>query len=291
MQKFCTKCGQKLDETGRCPHCQPTKKEARAQKKEEKKALKKAAKKEAWKKLPLKKKIKKICFRGIAVILIAAILAAGAVGTLVYFNMVDIPIVAKLLDGFGIKKYETDDNISSTEHEDSDEDMNTQYSVEHPDADEYYHNNSTVISEGKVTDSNVVFTETDAYNTLSDRGFGSYPITTEYSMSGEYMDAVNISPSSTTKHPIYQTTYFADNGEVWEIFLINNIILANPLSYNVQSHSPAQIIVSETDSVMSYDNITNKFYETIPNESQAIIKKIEHIDAQSLDNMDIGAND
>lgn len=296
MQKFCKKCGNRLDDkTGRCPNCDKSlsKKEIRAKKRADKKAAKKAAKKEAWQKLPLGKKFKKICLRIVIVILLLAVLTGAGVATLVYFDIVDIPAITAVFDFFGIKG-ESEDSDSEAEDDTSygeGGDGGGQYSVERPDADEYFQNNSTVLSEVGANESDKVISESEAYNTLIERGFVSYPIFTEYSMNGEYSEAEEISQSSTDKHPMYQTIYQSESGDFWTIYLINGAVMAYPVSYNADSELNTVTAISESDSVMSYDSTSNKFYETIPDESEMIIKKVGRIDAETLEQLNTGAID
>ncbi|MCD8181230.1 MAG: hypothetical protein LUF26_07125 [Firmicutes bacterium] len=211
---------------------------------------------------------------------------------MVYFDIVDIPVISAAFDLFGIKE-KAEDISSETDENISEEDSGStgQYSVEHPDADEYFQNNSTVLSEVGANESDEVMSESEAYNTLTERGFVSYPIFTEYSMNGEYSEAEEISQSSTDKHPMYQTIYQSESGDFWTIYLINGSIMAYPVSYNMQSELNTQVAISESDSVMSYDSAANKFYETIPNESEVIIKKIERIDTETLEQLNTGAID
>ena len=164
------------------------------------------------------------------------------------------------------------------------------YEITPPDADEYFRNNATIIAELDINDSNEVRTEAEAYNNFADRGFTENPITTEYAMDGKYYRAAEISRSS-SKHPIYQTHYISANGDIWMIFEINGVLMANPLSYNDQSESEVLVVISESATVTSYDSTTNKFYETIPNESELIVKTVSGIDAETLDNLTFGGID
>lgn len=61
--------------------------------------------------------------------------------------------------------------------------------------------------------------------------------------------------------------------------------MAYPVSYNMQSSSNVQVMISEKDTVMSYDSRTGKFYETIPKESELIVKKVGRIDAETIENL------
>ena len=50
-------------------------------------------------------------------------------------------------------------------------------------------------------------------------------------------------------------------------------------------------IRDRSNTVMSYDGTTNRFYETIPNKSSLIVKTVDRIDAETLENLTIGAID
>lgn len=161
------------------------------------------------------------------------------------------------------------------------------YTVTSPDADAYYENNSKVISEINVKDSDAVLTEAETSQALEDRGFTQFSVTSAYSMDGKYYDSEDVSDTSSKKHPIYETYYVTAAEEVWTIFVINGVTMANPVSYNLQSTLGVQVIFSETDTVMSYDSVTNKFYETIPDKSVLIVITVEKIDAQTLERLTV----
>lgn len=128
MAKFCGKCGSKLDEaTGLCPNCDVEKlaklsvesaKEKEKQKvsatsektlsKKEIKKLEKAAKKakKMEKKVAMTagQKVWRFLLKLIAILLMLVILVAGVVGILMYFGIVDIPIMSSVLEKL---KFET----------------------------------------------------------------------------------------------------------------------------------------------------------------------------------------
>lgn len=308
MQKFCTKCGSKLDEvTGKCPVCdkEPTKKEIRKQKKEEKKEAKRVAKKEKWKKLSFKQKVKKISLRFVLILLVLLLLFGSGTATLVYFDIIDIPVISRIFDLMGVSKEETEDVDTQNELAYSGDDKQKELEAldkeiekaiadldnKPIDADSYFQNNSDIISEIEVNKSNNVHTEMEAYNNFVSRGFGEKTIVTEYSMNGEYSEEKAISNTSSTKHPIYQTTYVTANGDVWTILEINGVVMANPVSYNMQSDLGTQLIITETETVVSYDSRSNKFYETIPKTSELVVKKINRIDAETIENLTYGEID
>ncbi len=294
MQKFCKKCGQKLDEkTGLCPECDRSmsRKEKRTVKKEYRKAVKKEKKIKKWTQLTMGQKIKRVCLKILIVVLILLLFAGGATGALVYFDVVDIPVVEKMFDFFNIKGAEKDVQTPSETESISQDVVDTttgQYTVEHPDADEYYQNNSDILSTEKASSSNIILTESEAYQFLAERGFSNCPITTTYSATGEYIETVEISESSSEKHPIYEMIYTATNGEIWSITVVGNTITAFPVNYNFQHNKNTHIILSEFEYMISYDSVKDKFYKTIPHDDVLLIKTTVRIDADTLEKLAFG---
>lgn len=302
MAKFCGKCGAKLDEViGLCPNCDADKlknvenqnesskedelnisasesqistKELKKQEKALKKELKKA-KKASW---SFGKRIRRTFLRIFLSAFFLVVLVGGIFCTLVYFDILDVPIVEELLESVGLK---------IVEYGDSEEINYDNYKIEPPNADEYFQQNSQIAEEINANDSDEVLTEEEAIRTLAERGFKDFPITTEYTMDGTYNDASEISGSSSIKHPIYTMYYVTQNNELWNIMIINSDVMAIPVSYNIQSSLGVQVVISESEEVTSYDSTTNKFYKNIPNESAMIVKIVEIIDAESLENLTI----
>lgn len=157
------------------------------------------------------------------------------------------------------------------------------YEMSRPDADEFFKENSEIISE--VDASTAGRTEAEAYKNLTDRGFTVMPITVKYAMTGAYSDPVEISSSGTEKHPIYTTYYITEDGSVWSIFEINGAVFANPVSYNLEYEKDVQVMFSETETITSYDSTRNKFYVTKPNETALDVRIVEKIDANTLETL------
>lgn len=166
-------------------------------------------------------------------------------------------------------------------------DVPEEYTVEAPDADSYYEQNSKIVTVIDAQDSDEVLTEAETCTTLTDRGFTQFPVTSSYSMGGEYYNAEDVETAGTDKHPIYETYYVASNGDIWTIFMINGVTMANPVSYNLQSDLGVQVMISEFETIMSYDSTTNKFYETIPDKSALLVVTVEKIDAALLETLTV----
>lgn len=313
MARFCGKCGSRLDDaTGLCPNCdadkikqsvgtpaeppkaagripeispqqneplsrkeagekrKAEKKAARKKQKTQKKAVKKTKKKEKWAAKPWWKKLLSIFLRCIAWILVLIIAAAGILYALMRVGIVDISVLDDALISLGLIE---------------------QHSVEATDADAFFQNNATIIDIIDADASEDVLTETQVSSMLSDRGFTGFPITCNYAMDGTYDTDMSFLGSSSIKHPTYETYHITSNGDVWTIFVINDAIMAKPVSYNLQSGLDAEVLFSETNTLTSYDGVTNQFYETIPNTSAVILKTIERIDADTLESLTYGVID
>lgn len=302
MANFCGKCGSRLDKaTGLCPKCDadklnkhvqtPTpkqntisesakplsKKEAKKKRKADKTAAKKDKKREKWATMTFGQKFQRLLLRlALWFFLIASFVSIITIG-LLHHNIIQDSDIYRFLYFIGFSHQ----TAGSAE----------KYRVDAPDAEQYYQNNSTIITQIDANKSDDILTESETYAELTRRGFDQYPITTEYSMDGTYSDATDISNDSSDKHPIYQTYYVSDNGDLWTIFVINGSILANPVSYNLQSGRDVQVILSETDTVMSYDSTTNKFYETIPYESALVLITVDIINTETLNTLTAGEID
>lgn len=315
MAKFCGKCGFKLDEaTGLCPNCDANnrilqkdmqinseneKAKIRLSRKEKKKQAKSNKKREKIERKKAKKsglftenKIRRFLLKLLLFIIIVIIVVSGIILLCIKFDIIKKQDIKDML-GIKEKRTMTIAKVEETtveieiETETIKEGSYEDYEVPTKDADEYYRNNSNVISEINATDSDTVSSEKSIKENMKKRGFDQFPITYEYSISGKYENPIEVSRDSNDTHPMYTTYYVTESGNMWTIFEINGTVMANPFFYNEQSELPAQLIISEKDSVVSYDNTTNKFYETIPNQLELVVKKVDKIDAEALENLTI----
>lgn len=214
-------------------------------------------------------------------ILALLLLAAAATLALAYYNVIEVPALTELLVYMGLRE----DTAAPTADDDG------RYHVEAPDADAYFEANAQVLAKTPAESSAAVPTEAEACAELADRGFTDYAVTAEYAMDGSYTDAVEVSDASSAKHPYYQTFYVSAGGDLWTIFVINGAVMANPVSYNLQSSLGVQVVLSQTPAVMSYDGTTNTFFETIPDPTELIVKVVARIDAATLDSLTAEAID
>lgn len=311
MKKFCGKCGTRLDEkTGLCPNCDADKlnqdtasdkfihgetKNLKAKRNKGRRKSDKKSEKRDKKKISLFIKIIVIILI-LAILVTAAIFALNAYGV-IYFSPTDISSESDNSDTQGYNATEenngseANDDINDIDSEDVDEDLSTvgdldDYIIEGEDAEEFYSENSQIQDIVNAEDSENTYTESEVIQMLSELGLSSYPIFTEYTIDGEYINMEYASDTSTTKHPMYQTYYVNENNEIWTIYVIDNDVLALPVSYNMQS-GDTQLLFSESDVVASYDSTTNQFFYTIPDETTVTVMTVERIDAETLESLTI----
>lgn len=163
----------------------------------------------------------------------------------------------------------------------------TLYAKWKSEAEAYYEANAELIDIINVEDSDAVQSEADVKSFLSSRGFVDYSVTYEYSITGEMHDETFITEDSLDLHPMYQTIYMSENEDIWFIYVINGSIFAYPVSFGLESDLGVELIFSETNTLTSYDNATNRYYVTIPNTSAMIVKTVETINAETLESLTI----
>ena len=303
MAKFCGKCGAKLDEqTGKCPNCdKEIKSETLASNDNsgvnENQKIKESKQKD--RKKGKRNKAKTILITIIVIAVLLSIISVGAIGLMVYNGKPDIPYINNVFISLGIKDAElpNDQNAEETNNAQDDNrgntttnteqsaDLSNNYEVPDFDAEEYFKENTILKSTSDVSTSQDVSTEAEAFDNFVERGFEGYQVTYEYAIDGTYLGTKEISRYSSSKHPIYQAYYTTTTGDIWMILEINGSYFATPISYNFSNEKSVSVMISETDTITSYDSTTNKFYVNIPNESQTIIKTVETINAETLEKL------
>lgn len=154
-----------------------------------------------------------------------------------------------------------------------------------PAEERYYQENGEIVRIVDVNTSEDVPTEEEVMTLLSARGFVDFPIMFDYAMDGAYVGEEEITGDAEIKHPMYQTFFITENQELWTIFVINGAVIANPVSYNLESTRAAQLLISESQEITSYNSHTNKYYVTIPKESAVIVRTVDKIDAETLNQL------
>ena len=288
MAKFCSKCGMKLNEqTGKCPNCDEKTKMDTASSdsnisingnpKEDQNIKKTNGEQEVKKEN--KKKTRKIVVITIIIVILLIGIGVG-IGVLMVHNEKN----ANVSNNGEIQETQS---ATSTETTTTDEEvgLGSNYEVPEFDAEAYFRENTTLKSTFDVASSQSIHTESEAYDSFVERGFDGSQVMYEYTMDGTYLGENEISRSSSSKHPMYQTYYATTSGDIWMILEINGSFFATPITYNFSNTQNVPVIVSETDTITSYDSSTNKFYVNIPNASQTVIKTVSKIDAETIEKL------
>lgn len=195
-------------------------------------------------------------------------------------NGVDQTVKARILYILPVDK-DTNDKENST-----DTSSKTESSLS--EADSYYQERAEVISVTDVKDAENILSEQEVTSLFTDRGFEDYGIQSEFDESGNvYEEKEYIGDKPQQKHPLYEMYYISKNEMIWTIYNVNGIVYAYPVSYNLVSERQAPLLVTETDTVIGYDNETNQYYETIPNSTSVIVMKVARIDKEVLDSLTI----
>ena len=150
------------------------------------------------------------------------------------------------------------------------------------DVEKYFNANTKVLSVVSFDKAVDVKTgkETDAL--LTGRGFDQYFTLSDYDDGGNPVDETLEVGDSTKKYPVYNTLYMTDNDEMWNIYVLNNEIMAYPITYNVEYDAEVYVIFTESDSMVSYDFYSKCYYETIPKDKTAILIKVDKITADEI---------
>lgn len=327
MAKFCGKCGSQVEEkTGLCPRCdadeirrrermaelaveekrnqaklrsepvpyqngelsrkmeklkrKTEKKIKRIKRKEQKKAAKKAYKKEKWAQLSFGEQFLRVLLKMLLWILLISIVIGGVLGTLTYFGVVHIPFVEYVIQSL-------EPQIDAIFGLENSVDKTEEYSVEPVDAEDYYSENGEIISKIEADQSEDVVTGAEAVELFASRKLEGYPVTTCYSIDGTYYDEIEVDSNSDELHPMYETFYYSTNDELWTVMMINDAVMAYPVSYMLQSEMETEVIISENNSITGYDSATNMFYEISPYPSTSVVICVDRIDAETLDSLTI----
>ena len=256
MAKYCGKCGTALNEYGFCPSCDVGKIEAINV--NQSKAAKKAAR-------PIHKRIGVFLIKLLAIIFAIVVLCTAISGLLVYFDIVDVPIVSDVMEKSGLKN-QVSESIDINEYLDYSNDSR-EYADDRQVSSTYYKKLSKIIQKVRLDESDNMMTEEEAYELFQSYGFTDCIIISEYSETGEYSEAKGIIPFSSTKHPVYRSDYIDEKGDLFEIYLIDGTLMVNPVSLNERTEDNTKVVVASAETLKSYDSQAKTFYETMPKDS------------------------
>lgn len=150
--------------------------------------------------------------------------------------------------------------------------------------DDRYVFDERVLNEIDASSSDTVPTTAELASSLSQRGFESALITSTYDLDGNQVEEEQLDPSSTEKHPLYNVYYVTPSGTTWIIYVCNGSFMAYP-AFLYDPSTPGYMIVEE-EYVTSYSSNENKFIQSIPGESELVMKRVDEINAAVLDGLD-----
>ena len=189
--------------------------------------------------------------------------------------------------GFGVvKAWELfgDSSTAPTYGPEDELDFGEPVTVENMDPEDpasYYLSNSHVYKQIKASTSSDALSESAITESIQNRGFEEYQITTTYSMDGEFFLEKEVTGDSDEAHPSYDIIYITPDEHIWVIYNNNGDFMANPLFYNAESTKP-ELLISEHDYLTSYDSESDSFYHLIPGEELSRISTVKRIDAETL---------
>ena len=149
---------------------------------------------------------------------------------------------------------------------------------------EQYTFRETVLDEIDAATSPDVPTASALLDDLSQRGFSSAEVEAYYDLTGASTQDQTIAGGSDERYPLYEITYVTPSNLVWVIYVSNGSYLAYPpFAYE---YGQPRIVLTEGDFITSYDADRNVFIQTIPDESEIVMKHVNRIDAETLNALD-----
>ncbi|MDO4536609.1 MAG: hypothetical protein Q4B54_00460 [Coriobacteriales bacterium] len=124
-----------------------------------------------------------------------------------------------------------------------------------------------------------------AYESLSQRGFGTIELQADYDIDGSYQDLHGVDASSGDRYPSYLASYVSSNNVLWLIYVNEGKWYARPLLDQSGAFSVAAIL-TEDDHLVQYDGGANQFsdfsFENMASQGIHVVK-VASVDAATLD--------
>lgn len=149
----------------------------------------------------------------------------------------------------------------------------------------FYGHDAKVVSSIPAKDFDGITTPSEVKKRIDDLGFAGYQVIACYSMDGEYLGEDTIIDYDDVPRPTYDIEYTTAAGDYWVIYICGDQIMANPVTYNLQSSREVRVIISEKDTLTSYSGDDNTFYEIIPSDTEVLVLTVEKIDAETLEGL------
>lgn len=257
MDQFCIQCGTPLGPTGVCPKCRFAAQPAPA-------PVVQVSQQPAPQP-PQKKKNKTI-------LILIAILGAAAFG----IGLFSIGKAAGLFGG--------SDNRPGGRPGGDPGDV-PEITVTRPAAEDYLAGYGDITHRKPVKSADLL-TEAEAVREFAARGFEGVTVTACYDTDGTYTDNREVSADGKEKHPYYSAYYLTPEECLWTLFLMGDVFYAEPISFNAVQRHDGPIVLSETGKYVTYDGKENAFLTLEPKDDNLILKRVDRIDAATLDELD-----
>ncbi len=118
--------------------------------------------------------------------------------------------------------------------------------------EEYYGEWGDISEQYSIDTSAKMLSEADAVRLFEVLGFDDIDIIAEYSEDGVFTDSAVISGSVSVRHPMYYALYTSASGVLWNISVVEDIILADPVYFNFARRIP--VIYSPSEMFVGYDS-------------------------------------
>lgn len=142
--------------------------------------------------------------------------------------------------------------------------------------DTFYSMVSEVVEEIPVEDSTDVLSGKEAIELLNSRGFNGEYVETNCLLNGDYSSNIVLTETTEEKYPIYElwaSVYDEKgNGYLWFVAIADDDIMAAP----IMDGDGWDFMVSESNIVTSYIQVTNMFYKNVPKRPLIQVDRIDY---------------
>lgn len=156
------------------------------------------------------------------------------------------------------------------------EDVETEIAPE-----EYYGEWGDISEQYSIDTSAKMLSEADAVRLFEVLGFDDIDIIAEYSEDGVFTDSAVISGSASIRHPMYYALYTSASGVLWNISVVEDTVLADPVYVNFTQEVP--VIYSPAEILVGYDSGSNSFYHIQPDNRNITLITVPELDRAMLD--------
>lgn len=147
---------------------------------------------------------------------------------------------------------------------------------------EKFLSNSKIVKKINAKSSKNLLSESEVIEFVNNKGFKNVNITYDVDMNGDLVDETEVDKNSNVKHPMY-TFHYVSGEDIWTLYVIEKRLYAYPISYIYNNNPKVSVLLSEYDTMVSYDYYDNNFYYTIPNSDEVNLVIVKSITPKELD--------